>query len=53
MIHLDLSVHLDLYISDNLLQASDMNLFECLGEEDPGGESFEKLFERFGRMKGT
>ena len=30
-----------------------MSLFESLGDEDPGGESFEKMFERFGRMKGN
>lgn len=36
---------------DDLLQDTDMSLFESLGAEDPGGESFEKLFERFGRMK--
>ena len=29
-----------------------MALFESLRDEDPGGESFEKLFERFARMKG-
>ena len=41
------------YITDSILPASDMNLFASLGEEDNGGESFEKLFEQFGRMKGT
>ncbi|KAL3866787.1 hypothetical protein ACJMK2_044056 [Sinanodonta woodiana] len=35
----------------DLLHASeDLQLFEALGTEDPGGESFEKLFERFGLM---
>ena len=43
------SVHV---VSDSLLQSSDMALFDSLGDEDPGGESFEKLFERFARMKG-
>ena len=41
------------YTTDSILPASDMNLFASLGEEDNGGESFEKLFEQFGRMKGT
>ena len=39
-------------VSDSLLKSSDMALFDSLGDEDPGGESFEKLFERFARMKG-
>ncbi|XP_053405580.1 alpha- and gamma-adaptin-binding protein p34-like isoform X2 [Mercenaria mercenaria] len=36
---------------DSLLPAEDMALFEALGNEDPGGESFEKLFEKFAHMK--
>lgn len=29
-----------------------MALFAALGNEDPGGEAFEKLFERLADMKG-
>ncbi|XP_060606643.1 alpha- and gamma-adaptin-binding protein p34-like [Ruditapes philippinarum] len=36
---------------DSLLPSEDMALFEALGSEDPGGESFEKLFEKFAHMK--
>ncbi|KAK3607905.1 hypothetical protein CHS0354_036731 [Potamilus streckersoni] len=36
---------------DLLHACEDLQLFEALGTDDPGGESFEKLFERFGLMK--
>ncbi|XP_052277320.1 alpha- and gamma-adaptin-binding protein p34-like isoform X2 [Dreissena polymorpha] len=37
--------------SDSLLPSEDLELFAALGNEDPGEESFEKLFEKFAHMK--
>ncbi|KAL4227850.1 hypothetical protein ACF0H5_013288 [Mactra antiquata] len=36
---------------DSMLPVEDLQLFEALGSEDPDGESFEKLFEKFAQMK--
>jgi len=39
-------------LPDSLLPADDLAMFAELGSDDPGGESFEKLFEQFAKMKG-
>ncbi|KAL5005330.1 hypothetical protein ScPMuIL_018786 [Solemya velum] len=36
---------------DSLFEDDDSTLFEAVGDEDPGSESFEKLFERLKTMK--